>query len=55
MLLFYSTGVGAKDSKDAKDLKDAAGFPPPDLDEEPQLTAPGIEPELIAEIAARFR
>ena len=32
-----------------------AGFPPPDLDEEPQLTAPGVDPEMIAEIAARFR
>ena len=31
------------------------GVAPPDLDEEPQLTAPGVEPELIAEIAARFR
>ena len=31
-----------------------AGFAPPDLDEEPQLTSPGIEPELIAEVAARF-
>ncbi|HEY9421891.1 MAG TPA: manganese catalase family protein, partial [Thermoanaerobaculia bacterium] len=29
-----------------------AGFAPPDLDEEPQLTSPGIEPELIAEVAA---
>jgi Mn-containing catalase len=29
-----------------------AGFPPPDLDEEPQLTAPGVDPELIAEVAA---
>jgi len=28
------------------------GFPPPDLDEEPQLTAPGVDPELIAEVAA---
>jgi Mn-containing catalase len=32
-----------------------AGFAPPDLDEEPQLTSPGIEPELVAEIAARFK
>jgi Mn-containing catalase len=32
-----------------------AGFAPPDLDEEPQLTSPGIEPELIAEVAARLR
>jgi Mn-containing catalase len=32
-----------------------AGFPPPDLDEEPQLTAPGVDPEMIAEIAARMR
>jgi Mn-containing catalase len=31
-----------------------AGFAPPDLDEEPQLTAPGIDPEMIAEIAARL-
>ena len=31
-----------------------AGFPPPDLDEEPQLTAPGVDPELVAEIAKRL-
>jgi Mn-containing catalase len=31
-----------------------AGFSPPDLDEEPQLTAPGIDPELIAEVAGRL-
>ncbi|HYO13101.1 MAG TPA: manganese catalase family protein [Thermoanaerobaculia bacterium] len=31
------------------------GFAPPDLDEEPQLTAPGIDPSLIEEIAARLR
>jgi len=31
------------------------GFAPPDLDEEPQLTAPGIEPGLIEEIANRLR
>jgi len=30
------------------------GFAPPDLDEEPQLTAPGIDPELIAEVAGRI-
>ena len=38
-----------------EDLPAGFGFAPPDLDPEPQLTAPGIEPELIAEIAARFR
>ena len=32
-----------------------AGFAPPDLDEEPQLTSPGIDPEMIAEIAARLQ
>jgi Mn-containing catalase len=32
-----------------------AGFPPPDLDEEPQLTSPGIDMELVAEIAGRLR
>ncbi|HKI03304.1 MAG TPA: manganese catalase family protein [Thermoanaerobaculia bacterium] len=32
-----------------------AGFAPPDLDEEPQLTAPGIDPEMIAEIASRLQ
>ena len=31
-----------------------SGYPPPDLDEEPQLTAPGIDPELIEEVAARL-
>ncbi len=31
-----------------------AGAPPPDLPEEPQLTSPGIEPELIQEIAKRM-
>jgi Mn-containing catalase len=31
------------------------GFPPPDLDEEPQLTSPGIDMELVAEIAGRLR
>jgi Mn-containing catalase len=30
------------------------GAPPPDLEEEPQLTAPGIDPELIAEVAGRL-
>jgi Mn-containing catalase len=29
------------------------GFDPPDLDEEPQLTAPGLEPSFIAEMAKR--
>lgn len=29
------------------------GAPPPDLDEEPQLTAPGIDPELLADMAKR--
>jgi Mn-containing catalase len=31
------------------------GFAPPDLDEEPQLTAPGVDMELVEEIAARLR
>jgi Mn-containing catalase len=31
-----------------------AGAPPPDLPEEPQLTAPGIEPGLIQEMARRL-
>ena len=31
-----------------------AGFAPPDLEEEPQLTAPGIDPAMIAEFAARL-
>ena len=31
-----------------------SGFAPPDLDEEPQLTAPGIDPALIAEVAGRL-
>jgi len=31
-----------------------AGFAPPDLDEEPQLTSPGIDPEMVAEFAARL-
>ena len=30
------------------------GFDPPDLDEEPQLNAPGVEPEMMAEIAKRL-
>ncbi len=30
------------------------GFDPPDLDEEVQLTAPGVEPEMLAEIAKRL-
>jgi Mn-containing catalase len=30
------------------------GAPPPDLPEEPQLTAPGVDPELIAEMAKRL-
>jgi Mn-containing catalase len=29
------------------------GAPPPDLEEEPQLTAPGIDPELLADMAKR--
>jgi Mn-containing catalase len=31
-----------------------AGAPPPDLDEQPQLTAPGIDPEMMQEIAKRL-
>jgi Mn-containing catalase len=30
------------------------GFDPPELDEEPQLNAPGVEPEMMAEIAKRL-
>jgi len=30
------------------------GFPVPDLDEEPQLTAPGIDPEFLKEVAKRY-
>jgi Mn-containing catalase len=30
------------------------GFRPPDLDEEPQLTAPGIDPALLADMAKRL-
>lgn len=30
------------------------GFDPPDLDEEPQLNAPGVEPEFLAEVAQRL-
>jgi Mn-containing catalase len=30
------------------------GAPPPELHEEPQLTAPGVDPELIAEIARKL-
>ncbi len=30
------------------------GFDPPDLDEEVQLNAPGVEPEMLAEIAKRL-
>ena len=30
------------------------GVPPPDLDEEPQLTAQGIDPEMMADIAKRL-
>jgi Mn-containing catalase len=30
------------------------GFDPPELDEEPQLTAPGVEPEFLAEVARRL-
>ena len=30
------------------------GFDPPDLDEEPQLNAPGVEPEFLAEVAKRL-
>ena len=29
------------------------GYPVPDLDEEPQLTAPGIDPEFLREAAKR--
>jgi hypothetical protein len=29
------------------------GATPPDLEEEPQLTAPGIDPELLADMAKR--
>ena len=31
-----------------------AGFPPPDLPEEPQLTAPGLDPAMIKEFADRL-
>lgn len=31
-----------------------AGAPPPDLDEEPQLNAPGIDPDMLDEIAKRL-
>lgn len=31
-----------------------AGAPPPNLEEEPQLTAPGIDPALLADIASRL-
>jgi Mn-containing catalase len=31
-----------------------AGFAPPDLDEEPQLTSPGIDPAMVAEFAERL-
>jgi hypothetical protein len=30
------------------------GAPPPDLDEEPQLTAPGLDPEMLADVAKRL-
>lgn len=30
------------------------GFDPPDLEEEPQLNAPGIEPEFLADVAKRL-
>ncbi|MDQ3692588.1 MAG: manganese catalase family protein [Chloroflexota bacterium] len=30
------------------------GFPPPDLEEEPQLTAPGVDPALLADAAAKL-
>jgi hypothetical protein len=30
------------------------GFPPPDLDAEPQLTAPGVDAAFLAEAAARL-
>jgi Mn-containing catalase len=30
------------------------GFPPPDLDEEPQLTAPGIDPDMLKDMAKRL-
>lgn len=30
------------------------GFDPPDLEEEPQLNAPGVEPEFLAEVAKRL-
>lgn len=42
---------------DGSELIDAGqpeGFDPPDLDEEVQLTAPGVEPEMLAEIAKRL-
>ncbi len=31
-----------------------AGFPPPDLEEEPQLTSPGVDPEMVADVAKRL-
>jgi Mn-containing catalase len=31
-----------------------AGFTPPNLPEEPQLTAPGVDPEFIKEVAKRI-
>lgn len=37
-----------------EDLPAGFGFAPPDLDAEPQLTAPGVDPELVAEVAARL-
>lgn len=44
--------------EDGKELvvEDAipAGFAPPDLDEEPQLTSPGIDPAMVAEFAERL-
>ena len=30
------------------------GFTPPDLDEEPQLTAPGVDPDFLKEVAKRL-
>ncbi|HVF09650.1 MAG TPA: manganese catalase family protein [Abditibacteriaceae bacterium] len=44
--------------EDGSDLKVEdnlpAGFPPPNLPEEPQLTAPGVDPALIADMAKRL-
>ena len=50
------TGVHPEDGSELI-VEDAIpkGFPPPDLDEEPQLTSPGIDMELVEEIAGRLR